>query len=267
MTRDSNMRLNEKVALITGAGQGIGAAGARRFAREGARVVVTDLNAEAGERCVSEIRAAGGEAMFVRCDFTEEDSVAAAIDKAVTHYGALDILYNNVGGSTPQDNAVTELPMEEFWSAIRRDLLTTFLACRHGIRAMRVLGRGGSVINTSSFVAVIGTLGCDAYTAAKGGVNAITRSMAVEYAPDRIRVNAIAPGAVQTDRMARFLASNPGHLKFSERNRHRRPDVASHLVGLVEVEDIAAMAVFLASDESRHITGTIQLIDSGASAS
>lgn len=261
------MRLKDKVALITGAGQGIGAAGARRFAREGALVAVADLDAQAGERCVGEIRAAGGEAMFVPCDFTQEDSVTAAVDRVVTGYGGLDILYNNVGGSTPLDNAVTDLPMEEFWGSIKRDLLTTFLACRHGIRAMRTAGRGGSVINTSSFVAVIGTMGCDAYTAAKGGVNAITRSMAVEYAPDRIRVNAIAPGAVQTDRMARFLASNPGHLKFSERNRHRRPDVASHLVGLVELDDIAAMALFLASDESRHITGTIQLIDSGASAS
>lgn len=261
------MRLKDKVALITGAGQGIGAAGARRFAREGAKVVVADLNAEVGERCVAEIRAAGGEALFVRCDFTDEDAVAAAVAKTVGTYGGLDVLYNNVGGSTPLDNAITELPMEEFWSAIKRDLLTTFLTCRHGLRAMRDLGRGGSVINTSSFVAVIGTVGCDAYTAAKGGINAITRSMAVEYAPHKIRVNAIAPGAVLTDRMARFQASNPDHMKFSDQNRHRRPEVKSHLVGLLEVEDIAAMAVFLACDDSRRITGTIQVIDSGASAS
>lgn len=261
------MRLKDKVALITGAGAGIGAAGARMFAREGARVVVSDFNAEVGEACVAQIRAAGGEAMFVPCDFTDEDAVAGTVQKTVQAYGGLDVLYNNVGGSTPLDNAVTELPMEEFWHAIKRDLLTTFLACRHGLRAMRASGRGGSVINTSSFVAVIGTVGCDACTAAKGGINAITRSMAVEYAPDRIRVNAIAPGAVQTDRMARFMASNPDHLKFSELNRHRRPEVRSHLVGLVDVEDIAAMAVFLASDESRRITGTIQVIDSGASAS
>ena len=132
--------------------------------------------------------------------------------------------------------------MEEFWSAIRRDLLTTFLACRHGIRAMRAGGRGGWVINTSSFVAVIGNMGCDAYTAAKGAINAITRSMALEYAPDRIRVNAIAPGAVQTDRMAKVLASNPDHLKFSQRNRHRRPEVASHLTWLIAALALATLS-------------------------
>ena len=260
------MRLKDKVALITGAGAGIGAAGAKAFAREGAKVVVADINDEAGQSCIQEIRDAGGEATYLHCDFTDEKAVEATIQAVVDTYGGLDILYNNVGGSTPRDNLITELPMEEFWHAINRDLLTTFLATRFGLRAMQKLGRGGSVINTSSFVAVIGTLGCDAYTAAKGAINALTRSLALEYGPEGIRVNAIAPGAVQTDRMARFQASNPDHVKFAESNRHRRPEVKSHVLGLISVEDIAYMAVFLASDESRRVTGTIQVIDSGASA-
>lgn len=261
------MRLKDKVALITGAGGGIGAAGAKAFAAEGAKVLIADINDDAGRARVEEIRQAGGIASYVHCDFTDEASVEATIQAAVDSYGGLDILYNNVGGSTPRDDAITELPMEEFWHAINRDLLTTFLATRHGLRVMQAQGRGGSVINTSSFVAVIGTMGCDAYTAAKGAINALTRSLAVEYGPYGIRVNAIAPGSVQTERMARFMESNPDHLKFSERNRHRRPHVPSHLLGLLTVEDIAHMAVFLASDESRRITGTIQVIDSGASAS
>lgn len=259
------MRLKDKVALITGAGAGIGAAGAKAFAREGAKVVVADINDEVGELCVQEIRDAGGEATYLHCNFTDEKAVEATIQSVVDTYGGLDVLYNNVGGSTPRDNIITELPMEEFWHAINRDLLTTFLATRFGLRVMQQLGCGGSVINTSSFVAVIGTLGCDAYTAAKGAINALTRSLALEYGRDGIRVNAIAPGAVQTDRMTRFLASNPDHIKFSPHNRHRRPEVGSHVLGLVSVEDIAHMAVFLASDESRRITGTIQVIDSGAS--
>lgn len=260
------MRLKDKVAIITGGGAGIGAAGAKAFAAQGAKVMIADINDEVGNARVKEIRAAGGEASYIHSDFTNEQSVEETMRAVVDTYGSLDILYNNVGGSTPLDNAITELPMEEFWHAINRDLLTTFLATRHALRIMQKQGRGGSIINTSSFVAVIGTVGCDAYTAAKGAINALTRSLAVEYAQYGIRVNAIAPGAVLTERMARFQQSNPNHLKFSDMNRHRRPEVPSHLLGLLTVDDIAHMAVFLASEESRRITGTIQVIDSGASA-
>lgn len=261
------MRLKDKVALITGAGQGIGATSAQFFAREGAKVIVADIRADIGESSVETIRAEGGDAVFVACDVTDEDSVRAMVERGVGHYGGLDVLYNNVGGSTPNDNSVTEVNMEEFWRCIKLELLSTFLASRYGIRAIQKTGRGGAVINTASYVAVIGTAGRDCYTAAKGAIIALTRSMAVEYAPDRIRVNAIAPGAVQTERMVNFLAQNPNHRVFAESNRHRRPHVPSHLLGLIDTEDIAAMAVFLASEESRRITGTIQLIDSGATAS
>lgn len=261
------MRLKNKVALITGAAQGIGATAAAVFAREGASVIVTDIRPELGEPLAAGIRESGGRALFVRCDMTDEAAVQAAVDRGVAEYGGLDILYNNVGGSTPSDNSVTEVNMEEFWRCMKLELLTTFLASRFGIRAIQKTGRGGAVINTASYVGVIGTAGRDCYTAAKGAIVALTRSMAVEYAPDRIRVNAIAPGAVVTERMTKFYAENPTHRVFSESNRHRRPHVPSHLLGLIETQDIAAMALFLASDDARKITGTIQMIDSGATAS
>lgn len=261
------MRLQDKTSLISGAAQGIGAAAATMFASEGSRVVVADINEELGQAVVSDIRNAGGDALFVHCDTTDEPSVQAAVGKTIEHFGGLDILYNNVGGSTPRDDAVTDVEIDEFWRCIRLELLSTFLVSRHGIRAMIKAGRGGAVINTTSYVAVIGTPGRDCYTAAKGAVISLTRSMAVEYAASGIRVNAIAPGAVKTNRMKDFFAKHPEHRVFSSANRHRRPDVTSHLLGLLDPQDIARMAVFLGSDESRRITGTIQLIDSGATAS
>jgi len=260
------MRLSGKTAIITGSGSGIGAVGARRFAKEGANVVITDIDAKVGNACAKAISDEGGSASFVQCDAYDETSVAAAVEHAVSHFGGLDILYNNIGGSTPRDSSVTEVDLDEFWRAIKHDLFTTFLFSRHGIRAMLAQGRGGSVIHTSSFNAVIGSPGRDCYTAAKGGIISLTRSMALEYGYQNIRVNCIASGAVQSPRVAKFVHDAPNHPAFVSTNRHKRPEVSSHILGLVEMEDIAAMAAFLASDDSRKVTGTIQLVDSGATA-
>ncbi|MBW7934639.1 MAG: SDR family oxidoreductase, partial [Gemmatimonadaceae bacterium] len=194
-------------------------------------------------------------------------SVQAAVARGVEAYGGLDILYNNAGGSTPHDDMVTVVAMDEFWRCMKLELLGTFLCSRFGIRALQKTGRGGAVINTASYNATIGTAGRDCYTAAKGAVIALTRSMAVEYAPDGIRVNCIAPGVVKSPRMTKFYAENPGHRIFDKKNRHHRPEVPSHLLGMIEIEDLTNMALFLASDESRRITGRIELVDSGATAS
>jgi NAD(P)-dependent dehydrogenase (short-subunit alcohol dehydrogenase family) len=244
-------RLQGKVAVITGAGTGIGRATAKLFAQEGARVVVAEINAEAGEQTAQLIVQAGGDAIALRTDVTEPDSIQAAIDSAMRHYGALHILHNNAGGSTPRDNDVTAAPLDEFWRAIKLDLYGTFLGCRFGIPAIKRSG-GGSVINMSSNVALMGIPGRDCYTAAKGGISAITRSMAVEFAPD-VRVNAIAPSATMTERVAKLVAGNAALDKMAK----------SHLLGLIEPEDIAAMALYLASDESRKVTGHIYPVDSG----
>jgi NAD(P)-dependent dehydrogenase (short-subunit alcohol dehydrogenase family) len=259
------MRIDNKVALITGGSKGIGEVAARRFASEGARVVLVDIDVESGQKVIDSITASGRDATFVKCDVTDDDSVQSCVQQAVEHYGTLHVLYNNVGGSTPHDGFVTEVHLDEFWRALKLDLLSTFLMCRHAIPIIIQAG-GGSVINTTSYTAEIGVAGRDCYTAAKGAVTALTRSMAVEYGPQKVRVNAIAPGAVDTERLRNFLKDNPSHPTFDPRNRHRRPSVASHLMGIVQPEDVAAMALFLASDESLRVTGSVMRVDSGATA-
>ncbi|MFC0220029.1 SDR family NAD(P)-dependent oxidoreductase [Pseudochelatococcus lubricantis] len=245
-------RLAGKIALITGAGAGIGREAAILFAAEGASVVVAELDGTAGGETVRLIEAAGGRACFVAMDVTEPESVESGVRQAVETFGALDILYNNAGGSTMHDGPVTEVPLDEFWRAIRLDLLGTWLVCRYGIPELIKAG-GGSVINASSVVALIGWGGKDAYTAAKGGVTALTRSMAVEYAPYKVRVNAVAPCVTRTPRVMEQLAANATTQKFAEQ----------HLLGLAEPRDVAQAALFLASDEAARTTGHIIRVDSG----
>ena len=249
-------RLEGKVALITGAGTGIGRATAQLMAGEGAKVVVAELNAAAGEQTAQLIHQAGGTAIAITTDVTDPDSIKAAVDKAVQHFGALHVLHNNAGGSTNVDNTVVDAPIEEFWRVIKLDLFGTFLGCRFGIPAIIASG-GGSVINMSSNVALMGVPGRDCYTAAKGGVSSMTRSMAVEFAPNKVRVNAIAPSATMTERVRALVAGNPALGRLAD----------SHLVGLIEPTDIANMAVFLASEESRMVTGHIYPVDSGVTIS
>lgn len=245
-------RLNGKVVLITGAGTGIGRTAATLFAREGAKVIIAEISRPAGEQVRHEIRNAGLEALFIQTDVTEPASVQSAIAQAVQAYGGLDVLYNNAGGSTLQDGPVTEVSIEEFWRSMKLDLFGTWLVCKYGIPALIQRG-GGSVINTSSLLAEVGFVGKDAYIPAKGAVSALTRSLAVEYAASGIRVNALAPGMVDTARGR------------SHREAGATPDtvVRRHLLGPVAPEDVAYAALYLACDESRTVTGEILRIDSG----
>jgi len=248
-------RLDGKVAFITGSGSGIGRAGAILFSREGARVIVADISREGGERTVEMVRDLGGDATYVHTDVTDPGSVERAIATTLATYGKLNVLYNDAGGSTAQDGPVTKVSIDEFWRTIKVDLFGTFVCCKYGIPELIKAG-GGSVINTTSYVALAGIKGRDAYTAAKGGVLAITRSMAANYAKHKIRVNAIAPGVILTERVKKFIAADPRMGQMSEH----------HMLGMGEPEDIAHMALFLASDEARIITGAIFPVDSGWSA-
>ena len=245
-------RLDGKVALITGAGRGIGRAAARLFAAEGARVVVAEIARAEGEATARMITEAGNEALFVATDVSEPESVEAVVRATVDRFGGLHVLYNNAGGATPRDGKVTEMAIEEFWRTIAVDLFGTFLGCRFAIPVM-VAGGGGSIVNTTSIRAMIGTAGADGYTSAKGGVRALTQALALQWAAHNIRVNAIAPGVVLTERVRALLRTDD-------------PIFQKSLLGASDPADVAKMALYLASDDARKVTGAILPMDSGASA-
>lgn len=248
-------RLNGKVAFITGAAGGIGSMTCIRYIAEGACIVAVDIEQSAIEASLSAAKAED-RGMALVCDITDPGQVRSAIAKTVERFNKLDIVCNIAGGSSAADARVTDAPDEEFWRVIKLDLYGTFLCCKHGIPAIAAAG-GGSVINFSSMVALMALTERDCYTAAKGGVAAMTRSMAVEYAPDKIRVNAIAPGLVLTPRVDGLIEQREELRRLADR----------HILGPCHPIDIAEMAVFLGSDESRRITGQVVSVDSGVTIS
>ena len=248
--------LTGKVALITGSGSGIGRSAAILFSQAGAKISVADINAEHGTETVNLIEANGDQAIFVECDVSKPEHVKNMISTTVKAFGGLNILYNNAGGSTMMDGPVTEAPDEEFWRVIGLDLYGTFLGCKYAIPELIKAG-GGSVINMSSNQALMGIPGRVCYTAAKGGIASMTRAMAVEYGGHKIRVNAIAPSVTLTERVKKLLEQSSEIQRQAER----------HLVGLAEPEDVANLALYLASDQSALITGQVISVDSGVTIS
>jgi NAD(P)-dependent dehydrogenase (short-subunit alcohol dehydrogenase family) len=246
------MRVAGKVAIVTGGGAGIGRACVELFAREGAMIVIAENDEATGRAAEMTLRGAGHTGMFVATDVSDPESMKRLIETTVTTYGRIDILYNNVGGSTLQDGPVTEAPFDEFWRKMKVDVFGTWLGCHYVVPHMIAAG-GGSIINATSICALMGTAGRDAYTAAKGAVLALTRSMAVEFAPHKIRVNAIAPGVTATERVLGRL--NP--------DAPPNPMHTAHLLGIVQPIDAAYAVLYLASDESRTTTGHILTVDSG----
>jgi NAD(P)-dependent dehydrogenase (short-subunit alcohol dehydrogenase family) len=257
-------RLEEKVAFITGAGSGIARAAARLFAQEGARVVVAELKPELGRMTERSVRDTGGEALFLETDVTKEDSVRNSIQETVRHFGKLDILYNCAGGSIAQDAPVTEVDMFVWQHTISLDLLGTFHCCRHGIPELIKAG-GGAIVNMSSVAALRG-FPAHVYVAAKGGIISLTRALAGQYAKNGIRANAICPGLVKTERVLQRFGDPNDPSSGSPQAQAIKHQFQRYPFSVGEPEDIARIALFLASDEARMITGAIIPADGGLTA-
>jgi NAD(P)-dependent dehydrogenase (short-subunit alcohol dehydrogenase family) len=252
-------RLEGKVAFVTGGGAGIGRASAIAFARQGARVAIADINESDALETVARIEAENGSAKALRVDLTKEDEVYAAFD-AFDEWagGALHVLYNCAGGSTNADGAVDELTLDTLQHTLEVDLHSAVLCSRSGVPRIISSG-GGSIINMSSFAAHRGAVRIHAYAAAKGAISSLTKAMAGSYAKEGIRVNAIAPGAALTERASRRL--NEPNV-----NADLTFDWKDYPFAVGQPEDIAAVALFLASDESKMITGQTLMADGGLTA-
>jgi NAD(P)-dependent dehydrogenase (short-subunit alcohol dehydrogenase family) len=249
------MRLADKVSIITGGGGGMGRVAARMFAKEGAKVVVAEFGESAGRETVELITADGGEATFVRADVSSESDAKAMVDHAIATYGRLDVLYNNAGVMPEADHSVVDTEVDVWDKVMAVNVRGVFLGCKYAIPAM-VAGGGGSIINIASFVAILGcSVPQDAYTASKGAVLSLTRSLAVQFGPDAIRTNAICPGPVETPLLMDWL------LKDEAAKRLRLARNPTGRFG--KPEEIVHMAIYLASDESRWTNGASLVVDGG----
>lgn len=257
-------RLAGRVALITGGGDGIGRAAALAFAREGAKVAIAEIDAALGGEAAALVGAQGGEALFVETDVTREASVRDAVEAATARFGKLDTLFNCAGGSVPADRPVTELDLAVFERTIGLDLKGTMLACKHALPQIIAAG-GGAVVNMSSGAALRGASPAQVYTAAKGAIVSLTRSMAGTYARHNVRVNCICAGRIDTPRVRRTygLQGQPGGVADPQ---DATGQVKMYPFWVGKPEDIANIALFLASDESRMITGAAIAADGGRSA-
>ncbi len=251
-------RLEGKVALITGGGSGQGRTAAMMFAQEGAKIALSDVQEEGGTQTQHMVTENGGEALFVPADVSSEGSAKNMVEAALQRYGRLDILYNNAGiVGKGRDTDVANLDVDAWNQVIQVNLGGIFLSSKYAVPALVAAG-GGSIINTASVAGMIGSPNSGhAYAASKGGVIALTRAMAVKYAPDKIRVNAICPGTIHTP-MTDHLLEDQGRFQVIE---------AQHPLGYLGTpEDIVHLAIYLASDESSWVTGGIFPVDGGRTA-
>jgi NAD(P)-dependent dehydrogenase (short-subunit alcohol dehydrogenase family) len=251
------MRLKGKVALITGAGGGIGGESALLFASEGAAVVVVDVSDAQGAETVKRVQAAGGKAAYVHADVSKSADCESMVRFAEKTFGKLDVLFNNAGIMDSNDDDAVKTSEEVWERTLAINLKGVFLGCKHGIPALRRAG-GGSVINTASFVAHVGAATPQiAYTASKGGVVAMTRELAVIHAREGIRVNALCPGPLKTELLMKFLNTDA-------KKQRRLVHIPMGRFG--EAKEMAKAALFLASDESSYLTGSEFLVDGGITA-
>ncbi|GAA0349261.1 glucose 1-dehydrogenase [Oceanobacillus sp. FSL W7-1281] len=242
-------RLTGKVAIITGAANGMGASEAKLFAQEGAKVIATDINDNVLQEVINEIKENGGDAIGLKHNVTSEDEWKQVIQEAVTHYGKIDVLVNNAGVSSPK--TIAQMEMDEWNKVMDINLNGCVIGMKYVIPEMQKAG-GGSLINISSIGGIVGMAGSSPYTAAKGALRSLSKSAAVEYGKDKIRVNSVHPGIIETPMTAdSFADATPYYQTFTQLPYFGNP------------EDVAYGVLFLASDESRFMTGAELVIDGG----
>ena len=253
--------LEGKRAIVTGAGSGVGRASARRFAEEGARVVCADIRADTVKDTVREIEAAGGHALPVECDVSNEDDVIAMVTSTVEQLSGLDIIFNNVGIPTPRLGMLfEEHTVEEFDRLTSVNLRGVFLGCKHAVLQFKRQGSGGVILNTGSVAGLVGW-GGGPYGATKGGVHQLTRAIAIECAPFGIRANAICPAAMP---LTGFMAAGGMEVPEDARGALAEQVGATHPLGRpITAEDCAEAAVYLVSDLSANVTGVLLPVDGG----
>jgi NAD(P)-dependent dehydrogenase (short-subunit alcohol dehydrogenase family) len=243
-------RLQDRVAVITGAGSGIGLASARRLASEGARIVAVDIDKASGQAAADETGGA-----FIAADVASEDDVRGLFDQVAADFGRIDIAFNNAGISPPDDDSILTTGIDAWRRVQEINLTSVYLCCKYVLPHMQRQGKG-SIINTASFVAVLGAATSQiSYTASKGGVLAMSRELGVQFAREGIRVNALCPGPVNTPLLRELFAKDP--------ERAARRLVHVPLGRFAEPEEIAAAVAFLASDDSSFITASQFLVDGG----
>ena len=251
------MRLDGKVTIITGGGSGMGRTAAELFAKEGARVVVADFSEASGEAAAAAVRAAGGQATFVKADVSNEDDARGMVQHAIARYGRVDALYNNAGVMPEADHSVIDTDVDTWDKVMAVNVRGVFLGCKYAIPQMLEQG-SGSIINIASFVAILGcSVPQDAYTASKGAVLALTRSLAVQFAGRGVRSNSISPGPIETPLLMDWLlkdeAAKQLRLNRNPSGRFGKP------------EEIVNVGIYLASDESKWTNGANFVVDGGIS--
>ncbi|TKD71284.1 SDR family NAD(P)-dependent oxidoreductase [Pseudalkalibacillus hwajinpoensis] len=246
------MRLQDKVAIVTGGGGGIGRATALRFASEGAKVVVSDIHAESGEESVDQITKMGGDAIFVRTDTSMEGDMKALVEECEKQYGGLDIFFNNAGVSNEEVKLV-DISVDEWDRVVSINLKGVFMGMKYAIPAMEKRN-GGAIVNTSSLLGFKGKKYMAPYNASKGGVITLTKNAALEYGAKNIRVNAVCPGVIDTNIVTPWKEDDRKWPIISKANALKR-------VG--QPEEIANAVLFLVSDEASYVTGTSLLVDGG----